>query len=373
MTVSPWYQPNRPAETLRLVSTARAGWEAAGVKDPRQHIAVVTLPITSAATEGLATALFKRTPFTPEEIAILQQKAAELDFIILYVPGSQPYEEVGAFITAEDRAAFIADYSLDISAATDDRPFFFNLVRVGDLIDPALSHSGVYRTSMEAILILGAVFSISLPMGFLFVLLPLWIGARRTLHLDRPSALQLGYFATLGVAFMLMEIPTIQKLTVYLGKPIYSLAIVLFSLLLFSGMGSLWSSHWTNEQIPQRIKAIFPALVVLILIHAATSVWPLPQTLKLPFAVRVGMTMLLLAPPSFLMGIPFPLGIRWIGSRNPGVIPWFWGINGVMSVLGSALATAVAIHVGFRLTLLFAALLYGMAYLLMRKEAQQAT
>ncbi len=358
LAISRWYLTERPAETMRLVSTGMAGWARAGVADPRQHVAVVARPNALGQSEGLATALFKRTPFTPQEIAILQEKAAELGFTVLYTPGLLPKDDVGRFIAADDRATLITRYPLDISPATDDRPFFFNLVRFGDLFDPALK-SGVYRTSMEATLILAIVLGLTTAMGTLFVIAPLWLGARRR-GLPRPSSRLLAYFGLLGVGFMLIEVPTVQRLTVYLGRPVYALAIVLFSLLLFSGLGSLWSACWPlrNSRWP---KWLFFLLTALATLHAIGGDWAAHATLGWPLVARLVITLAHLAPLGLLMGMPFPLGMRWAGTHRPGVAPWLWGINGVASVLGSALAIALAIHVGFRVTMLTAAALYALA------------
>lgn len=368
LTVSRWYLSGHPAETLRLVSTGMAGWASAGVTDPRLHVAVVAQPTPGPSTEGLATVLFKRTPFTPEEVALIQERAEDLGFRLLYAPGLPPQEEVGLFIAAADHEAFIANYPLDITPASDDRPFFFNLVRFGDLLDPSLSASGVYRTSMEAILILLAVLGISGGVGGAFVILPLWLGARRR-GLARPSAGLLFYFGALGVAFMLVEVPTIQRLTVYLGRPVYSLAAALFSLLLFSGLGSLWSNRGTQDGATvRRLRWLFPALVGIILLQVLVGAWLLDRTIGWPLPARLAVTTLILAPMSFLMGMPFPLGMRWAGKHRSGVVPWLWGVNGVMSVTGSALAIALAIHIGLRLTLLVAGLLYGLAGLAMGRS-----
>jgi len=370
LTVSRWYLAGHPAETLRLVSTGMAGWTRAGVADPRLHIAVVAQPQPGGSTEGLATVLFKRTPFTAEEVTGLREQAEMLGFRVLYAPGLPPQEEVGAFIASDDPAAFIAAYPLDISPATDDRPFFFNLVRFGDLLDPDLSASGVYRTSMEAVLVLLAVLGISGWMGGLFVLFPLWLGARRR-GLARPSGRLLLYFGALGVAFMLVEVPTVQRLTVYLGRPVYSLAVVLFSLLLFGGLGSLWSGRRARAGgLTHWVRWLFPLLVAVGLLQALGGAWLLDRTVGWPLSARLLVTMVVLAPMAFLMGMPFPTGMRWAGTHRPGVVPWLWGINGVMSVLGSALAIALAIHIGLRFTLLVAGLLYGLAGAAMGREVR---
>ena len=373
LSISRWYLPDRPAETLRLVTTGLAGWEDAGVVDARQHVAVIAmLDPARAQTEGLSTTLLKREPFTAAEVARLQEVAGAYGYQVIYAPGLEPFEEVGRFIMEPDHPAFIAAYPLDISPATDNRPFFFNLILLGDLLDPALSGSGVYRTSMEAIYILFAVIGVTATQSALFILVPLVMGSRRR-GLDRPTAPTLAYFGTLGLAFMMVEIPTMQKLTVYLGQPVYSLAVVLFSLLLFSGLGSWWSGRWAAGAITTNMRRIFPLLIVFLLLHAVFSSAILEQTLQLSLGLRLVVAVLLLAVLGFLMGVPFPVGIRWAGRRQPSVVPWLWGINGVTSVLGSALATALAIHVGFQLTLIIAAAVYSTAALLILNAMRRAT
>lgn len=365
VAVSRWYQPERPAETLRLVSTAMAGWQRSGVIDASQCVAVVARTASSAAGEGLATVLLKRTPFSAEEVRRLERQAEELNFLLLYAPGRKASNEAHAFITAADRAAFIDRYPLDISPATDNRPFFFNIVRLGDVLDSALRNSTTYRVSMEAVVILAAVLLITTGCAVCFVAVPLLVGRLRKRTKTPPPRI-LAYFALLGLAFMLVEVPTIQKLTVYLGHPTYSLVVVLFTLLLFGGLGSYWSNRWDAEKTAaQRMPLVFLALTVLIALHTLASLWPLPQTMVLRFRVRLLVSMGLLAPLGFLMGIPFPTGIRKIGATWSGIIPWIWGINGITSVLGSALATALAIQAGFRVTLLVGLLCYAEAGFLM--------
>jgi len=185
------------------------------------------------------------------------------------------------------------------------------------------------------------------------------------------------YFGALGVGFMLVEIPTIQRLTVYLGRPVYSLAVGLFALLLFSGLGSLWVGRrlWQpHTRQPEGVGTTpgphahaqgrslgLPLLVVLIALNALAGPLVLERTIGWPLAARLAVAVVILAPLAFLMGMPFPTGIRQVGARRPGVIPWLWGINGVMSVMGSALSIALAIHLGVRATLLIAAGCYALA------------
>jgi hypothetical protein len=298
----------------------------------------------------------------------LQQASDTLGYELIYAPGLPVIEEVGEFIVSTDRDGLIAAYPLDISPATDDRPYFFNLVLFGDLIDASLSGSGVYRTSMEAIIILFAVIAVACVMALLFIALPLWLRSRSA-GLARPAPMLLAYFGALGLGFMMVEIPIIARLTVYLGRPIFSLAVVLFSLLLFSGLGSLWSGRWLDAgRTTASLLRIFPVLVAVILVHATLVVPLLDATLRLTLPLRLLLTIVILAIPGFLLGMPFPAGVRHAGQEDPALIPWLWAINGITSVIGSALAVTVSIHVGFSLTLVVAAGIYGFAGIFLAAE-----
>jgi len=360
LSVSRWYFATRPAETLRLVSTGMAGWELAGVADPSQHVIVVMTLKTGSPSEGLSTVLFKRSPFTPQEVAKATAEAKALGFEVLYAPGAVAKAEVGEFIEATDRQAWIARYPLDISPATDDRPFFFNLARFGDLFVQYLQGSGVTLSAFESLRILLLVTATTLSVGALLIIVPLVVGGRRR-GLGRPPARLLIYFGLLGVSFMLVEVPTIQRLTVYLGRPVYALAIVLFGLLLFGGLGSLISGRWQPSSLRRRMPLIFALLVVVIGLQIVAIRWLLPATMAWRFRFRFTFALLLVAPLGILLGMPFPTGIRVLSQHYRRVVAWVWGINGVTSVLGSALATALGIHVGFSLTLVIAAALYVLA------------
>jgi hypothetical protein len=371
-TISRWYLQEEPAETLRLVSTGMAGWRLAGVNDPSQHVTVIVRPNDSGHPLGLATALFKRTPFTPEEVTAIQERAEGLGYSLLYAPGLPPQEDVGQFITASSQDAFIATYPMDISPATDNQPFFFNMIRFGDLFNPALSNANPYRASKEATMILVAALATTGLISSLFVALPLWLGTRRQ-KLQRPSTRMLIYFGALGLAFMMVEGPAIQQLTVYLGHPIYSLSVVLFALLLCSGLGSMWAGHRLSQRhISRYVALLFFSLTILVVLYALGGSWLLHETIKWPLPARLGISFAILGLLGLLMGMPFPTGIRWAGTQQGGIVPWLWGINGSLSVLGAVLSVTIAVHAGFRITLLIAAAIYGIAGAAMIQEVLQA-
>jgi hypothetical protein len=170
----------------------------------------------------------------------------------------------------------------------------------------------------------------------------------------------LAYFGLLGLGFLFVEIPLMQRFILFLGQPVYAFTAVLASLLLFSGLGSLASA-----QLPTRR--------VLLLLIVAILVYPLGLTLLFrtflgsPLALRLLATALCLAPLGFLMGIPFPGGLDWLRRRAPGLIPWAWAINGCTSVLASILAAMLALSAGFSWVLVAAALVYAGAWLALRQ------
>ncbi|OQY25839.1 MAG: hypothetical protein B6I34_01405 [Anaerolineaceae bacterium 4572_32.1] len=359
VSFSRWYFIQDPAETLRLVALGLDGWRRSGVSDPASHIMVVAnMAQNRSATEGLATMLLKKTPFTPEEVAWLAAKSKELDFSILYGPGLSTQNPVSALITAPDPDEALSSHPLNLSPPTDDRPFFFNFVRPGDMISPAYKDSPVYQASAEANQLLLAVLGISLTFTVLFMLAPMaW---RRSGELRAAGNWSyLLYFAALGIGFMLIEIPLIQRLSIYLGSPTYALVVVLFTILLSSGIGSLTTQKLSLDAAPRRQRWAILLLIIVIALYLPLLPASIKGTQQWPFAARISLSAALIFPLGFLMGQPFPLGIKQV--RAPNMIPWLWAVNGAASVVGSALATIIALASGFRVVSLVGMLCYGAA------------
>jgi hypothetical protein len=178
----------------------------------------------------------------------------------------------------------------------------------------------------------------------------------------------LAYFASIGLGFMLVEIPIVQRMTLYLGHPTYALAVVLFSLLIFSGLGSLATHRVAAEDAATALRRRIPVLMLLILFQGYAGPILLNQTQSWPLTLRISTAVLLLAPLGFLMGMPFPLGWKWVSSREAATTPWLWAVNGVLSVVGSVLAALVSIQFGFRITLLIGLVTYGLAWLVSHRR-----
>ena len=168
-----------------------------------------------------------------------------------------------------------------------------------------------------------------------------------------------GYFAAIGLGFLAFEVVLIQRFVLFLGFPTYALSVVLFALLLFTGLGSLLS-----ERLRERRAGLVAALaaVTAIVVIAAFALQPLLRGLiDLPFAARVAIAVALLAPVGLLMGMAMPVGLKRLAGLYPDGVAWAWGINGVMSVLGSVLTIFVALNWGFTVATLVAAACYAVA------------
>ena len=348
---------------LRLVSLAQDACAARGL-DPSQHLAIVQL-------DRVATFLLKKSPFTATDTARLEQLADELGFRVLYAPGTRPGPlsedpadtrppgtspaDYRRLVMAPDRDAFLAAYPLDVSPTTDDRPFFFHTTRVRDQFDVAFGRSMLFGNGLSALLTL---LGISVLLVALFIVGPLVLGG------DRPAAgwgRWLVYFGALGAGFMLLEVALLQRFVLLLGHPVYSLTVTLFSLLLGTGLGSLISRRVAAGRVKGAALRALAGVFALALVSAVALSPLIDLAMPWPLLFRIATAAALLIPVGVLLGIPLPAGMRLVAATRPDLIPWSWGINGALSVVGATVAVFLAMNWGFSVTLSTAALAYGLA------------
>lgn len=181
-------------------------------------------------------------------------------------------------------------------------------------------------------------------------------------------------FSMLGMGFMLVEISTIQRFILFLGQPVLSLAVLLFSLLVGAGMGSMYSGRFAPEKIAGVIATVSIAIVAILTIYAFSLSFILEQLLGLGLIIRVLATVVLLTPLGFIMGFLFPSGLRLLKEMDmENYIPWMWGINGVGSVLGSALTIVIAISFGFTEAMLLGAACYFIVFLAFQRAQRKGS
>jgi hypothetical protein len=338
-------------EVLRATVLALTALRDRGVTDPERHVIVMLGRDTLDSLYG--TVLVRLEPFTDAEVAKVRRLAAERTRGLVFAPEGPYRREWRGLAAASSPQAFCESYPLDVCAPTDDRPFFLNPVRLADLGDPLPPDSPfISRTPFVVLL---AVLGILLVLCAVAYALPLLLDRRA----ERPPAGALAYFAAIGIGFLVFEVVLIQRFVLFLGFPTYALSVVLFALLVFTGLGSL-----ASERLRARRTALVAALasVTVLIVVAAFALQPLLRALiDLPFAARVVIAVAMLAPAGLLMGTAMPIGLKRLAALHPAGVAWAWGINGVTSVLGSVLAIFVALNWGFTVATLVAAACYAAA------------
>jgi hypothetical protein len=360
-TVSRWYSPGEINETGRMIGLATAALLDAGVKDVRPHLFV-------ARASNIATLVLSKAPFTGEQLRVLHNAVQDGGFTVLLAPDSPPESGLLRQVTeSQDLVALnraLNGSYLDLTVPTDARPFFFNQLRILDItslvtirrrmLDRQVQE-GVVRGNLIASGVLAMILIISLTAAIATILVPLRGAARKC-----PRRLVITgtlYFSLIGMGFMLAEIALLQYFSVYLGHPIYSLGVCLFSLILASGLGSLSSDRL---RLGTRGKLLGWGAVVVAYLVTMERVLPtvFQSTTDHERLLRIGISVAAIMPLGFLLGFAFPTGIRLVEAVDGEPTPWFWGINGATSVVASVLGVVLSMSLGIGTTMLISAACY---------------
>jgi len=360
-----------PRDSLKVFATVVEALEKEGVTDPGQRLVMIRSWNTS-------TLLAKNGGFTAGDVAELKAFSRQRSFDLVHYPG-MPREEANRYNQLQEpwffegvsrllgpaRSEFMDDYKFNIRPASDDRPYFSHFLKWETLPELlALRGRGGMPLLEWGYLVLVVTLALALLVGFLVVILPLWF--RR--HADEvPRGIRwrlLAYFPAVGVAFMFIEIAFIQKFILFLHDPLYAVSVVLCAFLVFAGLGSLNSARW-------RKRVSLPGIAFGIGSLSLLYILLLPPLFDLlvqrPIGLKIAVTVLLIAPLAFLMGMPFPVGLGVVSDRLPTWIPWAWAINGFASVVSAILATLLAIHLGFVFVVIAAVATYLLASIALRE------
>ena len=368
-----------PRMELRLLHTMITALEENGVKKGEKQIAAIR-------SWGSICLLLKRSPFTLGEIEAIKRFARDRRFDLIYTPGIREaetniyvriasnayFDTFQNILSPEIRPRFIRDYLFDVRPVRDDNPFFHYYLKLGKTQAIYNAMGKKWQFFIEEGYLLPAVFIQVLFLTLVLVLLPVVVRRNPkmtdTVEVTKKDALKLNlnlnlfslsYFAFLALGFMFVEIPLIQKMILSLENPPYAVATVLTSILISSGVGSLWS-----YKIPDLGRTPVP-LVISIMILIYSLVLPFFANLISPFSMplKIPSVFLFFLPLGLLMGVPFPTGVKRLGTRDPSLIPWAWAINGCLSVLAPLLAVMLAMTTGFKIVLWAGSGAYLLAFL----------
>lgn len=354
------WEDQPPRNTLRVLATWREVLGRQGVQDFPAHIAAVR-------SWGTTTYLLSKRPWSADEGRRIRRFAEDLGFDPLILEGvadedrdrfnrlpDPAYLDDIDTLLEGDPAELFTRYAFDVRATTDDRPFFAHFLEWSSLGELYERYGPRELPYLELGFLLGAVTFLQIVLVALaLIVLPLfrvgWAGSRR-----RWTFL---YFAGTGLGFMLFEIVLIQKLMLVLGEPVYATAAVLTTLLVCSGAGSLTSSSLAATA---RTLALAGGVTAGLVLLYAVGLGPvLEPAMGWPLPARTGLVFGVLAPPAFVMGMMFPLGLRRLADSDESHIPWAAGIDSSLSVSATAMATLMALEVGFGSVLLTAAGAYA--------------
>jgi len=341
-------------EMPRLLSVARAA-----VPQAARSVVVVE-------KDQRSTMLLSRRPFTQSQIAALEAFCERGGSTIAFGPkqAHQTSTDYKAVLLSRDLEPIYDIALVNLRPATDDNPFFFQQARWGKL-DPGSIGLGETKSALEPTtvpageLALLAVFLWSLILSVAFMVLPLVFTRAERVPLRRAGA-PLAYFCGLGVAFIVLEIATMQRFGLFLGHPSYSITVVMFSMLVASGFGSMSADRFVppTQSGFLRLAILIPGSILL---HFFLSNAVMEQAHAASLPIRALFSALLVALPAFFMGMAFPSGVRELGRLEPALIPWGWALNGTMSVVGSSLAVLGAMTWGFTAMVWLTAGVYAVA------------
>lgn len=355
-SVTRWYTPEEVHETGRLLSLAVTSLLQRQVTRPADHLALV-------ACGNVATLILSPQPLTADDRTALDAAVKEYDFRVLAAPGHPAASPLLATIlnatTVAGLEESVKNEPYDYSAPTDERPYFFNSLKLGTIQDLGIKKSlGVIaRGNLMATGTLFVLFVIAVVLVLVIILRPLAAAGLPAMDLTSFLACVL-YFASIGMGFMMVQIGLMQRFSVYLGHPTYAVAVILFSMILFTGIGSFLS-----DKI-HAVKSLFwifllPLLAAGLLTFGLLKLGELTEsTVHLGLLARCGVVIAVTAPVSVVLGFFFPIGMRLTSRLSPDATAWMWGINGACGVLAGVLAIAISMWAGIRVSLGVGAALY---------------
>ena len=352
------WEKQPPRDGLKLFAMAVGMLRARGL-DPGDRLALIRGWQTS-------TLLVAERPLTATDVRRIRSFCDERGFDPAWFPGiradevnrhhrvPRPWLHEGAVaLLGGDADAFLADYKFNVTPATDEQPFFFQFFRWSLLPElVALRGQGGLTLLDTGYLVLAATLALAVPVSLLLILAPLAALGRPT---DATERARPGfYFLCLGLAFLFVEIACMQRYALFIGHPLFAAVAVLVGFLVFAGAGSRAATRLRSR--PHAARWADAGIVLLLTLQVFAL--PPPPGIVESTGARIGLTLAILAPLAFFMGIPFPLGLSRLADQAPAFVPWAWGINGCASVLSALFAAMLAVHLGLGVVLLVSAALY---------------
>ncbi len=361
-----------PRDTLKLFATALRAMREAGVPQAENRLVLIRSWQTG-------TLLIKNGPFGDTELDAVSRFSEARFFDLAYThrlteAQSNRYNRLAESVfyratqalAKGDAEAFYERYKFNLRPATDDRPYFHHFFKWPSFFEALkLRGQGGLPLIEWGYVILLATLGVTLVLGALLILAPLILLKRHRQSLVTAISRWrvLLYFIAIGLAFLFIEIAFMQRFLLFLHHPIVAIATTLTAFLVFAGLGSR-SCDALNRRLGRRGLSLvaFTGIALLSLLYLLSLDGIFSQLSQLPLAAKSLLSLSLIAPLAFLMGLPFPLALGEVKRCADSLVPWAWGVNGYASVISASLATLLAIHFGYSAVILSAAVIYLIAW-----------
>ncbi|MFH0732483.1 MAG: hypothetical protein V2A72_06140 [Candidatus Omnitrophota bacterium] len=353
LTFSRWYFRENPGEVYRLTSLAVAALRGLGVEDVQKHIIIARIMLgdKADAPDGVGTMLVSRQPFSEKDVDLIENVIKDMGFELVLSPRFAIDSNFKTICSQKDLGRFFSEFPINIAPPTDNSPFFFHMLRLRDIFKKGLWEQGSQSFNMKAVFVLGSLLIVVTALVLLCIIVPLILTAKKS-ALSGVLPLFI-YFASIGFGFMLIEISQMQRFIVFLGHPTYSLSVVLFALLLSSGLGS-YSTSWKAESSYSSVKKSIIARMLLLAgalcLFGLLTPYVINKFQGAITPVRILIVTVILFLLGFFMGMPFPIGMKMASKKSSSLTPWLWGINGATSVFASVLAIVIALSLSISVT-----------------------
>lgn len=330
--------------------------------DPGSHIMAIR-------SWGTISFFIKKSPFSRLEIQKLKDFAGKRLFDLVYYPGIQ-IDETNIHIELEkplyynltlqllspsERAKLYKNYLFQIKPVTDNRPFFFNYFKLNKLKATYKAMGKKWLPFLQGEFLVPLLLVQSIIIAFILILLPIFVFRKAKNKIRGFSSRIFLYFSLIGMAFMFLEITFIQKFILFLGHPLYSVSIIIFSLLFSSGLGSFFSKRILGQNLKRNLKRSLLLCAGLIVLYLFLLPFLYESLIGFNLTLKIILTFLVIFPLGFLMGFPFPTGVRLLDQGEKRLILWAWATNAFSSVINSILALIIAFWGGYNLVLVLAA------------------
>lgn len=351
-------------QEVRALATWIEALEKSG-RNPLSHIVALR-------SWGTISYFIKKSPFRQDDIQKLKKFASQCLFDLVYYSGikieevnlhnkfDKPvyYEMTLNLLDPSKRKELYRNYLFDIKPVTDNRPFFYNFFKLSKLKATYKALAQKWLPFLQGHFLVFLLFFQSVVVAFVFILLPFLVFRKEKRRRKDSLAKVFLYFSLIGLAFMFVEITFIQKFILFLGHPLYSISLIIFSLLFSSGIGSFFSKKILGQNLKRNLMRTLFLCGGMILLYLLILPHFYKNLIGLPLLIKIIFTFLVIFPLGFFMGFPFPSGIRLLDSEENSVIPWAWATNAFSSVIHSISALMVAFYAGYNLVLLLAAVGY---------------